>query len=537
MASPRQQTLRGAIDWSFELCTEAERLLWARASVFAGGFDLSAAEAICAGDGIDAEDVVDLLDTLVDKSIMMFAADAGEGRYRLLETVRSYGQERLRESGAEETFHRRHRDWYRSLAEQAERTWFGPNQVETFAAMKAEHANLRSALEFCLSTPGEARAGMYLAAGLWFFWSPGDFLPEGRLWLTRALALDPTPSPERLKALWVTGRIAVLQGDITTAISLLDECRVEAVRLGDESARAHAIYVLGLAAQRSDDLPVATVLLEEAVARFHALGEINGVSMLSRGFLAIACTVQGNVDRAIELCTESLSICAANGDQWSRSHILFALAHAEWTRGDTRSAAEHVRASLRLKQMFDDVIGIAGDVELLGWIAATEGASERAARLLGASQRIWPVIGTLPLFGFRDLTDARRAATERMRKNLGGPAYDTAFGDGAGLELEQVLAYAAAEPAAEPRKDGHHKDGHRKDGPQKDNVPAPMTQLTKREREIAKLVATGMSNKEIAAALFISQRTAESHVEHILAKLGFTSRAQIAAMLGEQRVS
>lgn len=519
-ATPRQQTLRGAIDWSYDLCTEDERLLWARASVFSGGFDLSAAESVVSDDELSADDVLDLLHGLVDKSIMLFGGD----RYRMLETVRSYGAQKLRESGAEQRLRRAHRDWYWRQAKQAADKWFSTEQVHSYARMKAEHANLRSALEFCLSTEGEARAGMYLGAVLWFFWSPADLISEGRHWLTRALALDPAPSPERLHALWVAGRMAVLQGENETAMTLLEECRAEAVRMGDDSAFAHAVYVIGLNALRNDNLPVATVLLAEAVARFQALGEINGVTVISRGFLAMAHTASGDSDRAVELCQESLEICAAHDDQWARAHILYALAHAEWCRGDSRAAAGHALESLKLKRAFDDLIGIAGDVELLGWIAVSEGDHERAARLLGASDRMWPVVGSIPLLGFRELSEARARATEQARVALGRAGFERATESGITLatDLDQLLAYSAGESKPKTAR--------------RNGKPAS-TALTKREREIAELVADGLSNKDIAAALVISQRTAETHVEHILTKLGFTSRAQIAALISEQRVT
>jgi DNA-binding CsgD family transcriptional regulator len=305
-------------------------------------------------------------------------------------------------------------------------------------------------------------------------------------------------------------------------MALLEECRAEAVRMGDEFALAHAVYVIGLNALRNDDLPAATVLLEEAVARFLARGELNGVTVISRGFLAMAHTASGNVARAMQLCAETLEICAAHDDRWAKAHILYALAHAEWYRGDTRAAARHALESLRLKRVFDDLIGIAGDVELLGWIAATEGNNERAARLLGASARMWPEVGSLPLLGFRDLTEARASATEQARAVLGKAAFDRATDIGAQLDLDQLVAYSAGESRPKPvRKNGK----------------ATATALTKREQQIAELVADGMSNKEIAASLVISQRTAETHVEHILTKLGFTSRAQIAALVNEQRVT
>ena len=518
----RHQTLRAAIEWSFELCTEPERMLWARTSVFAGSFDLSAAEAVCAGDGIEPEDLVEVLAAVVDKSVLACDVDTGHARYRLLETLRQYGREKLRSSGAERVLRARHRDWYTTVARRAEETWFGPHQVEIFDRMRWNRPNLRAALEYCLETPGETSSALYLAASLWFYWMPGGFLPEGRHWLERALAADTTPSRERAKALWVSARIAVLQGDVDAAMPLLEECRTQAHQVGDESALAHALHVSGHVALLNDDLPVATVFLEEALTRFQALDELSSVTIMSRVHLALAHTFQTNYDRAVEVCQESRALCEAHGEQWTLSYVLYGLALAEWSRGEMRRASEYAQASLRLKRQFDDLIGIAVIVEVLAWAAAARGESRRAARLLGASHELWPSVGSLPLFGFRRLTEARAEAVDKARHALGRQRFDTAFESGGKLSMTQLVEFALGE------------DGRVTEEPEAVGAAAV---LTRREWEVAELVADGLTNKEIAARLVISQRTAEAHVEHALTKLGFTSRAQIAALVTAQRGS
>ncbi|GAA2805694.1 ATP-binding protein [Saccharopolyspora taberi] len=518
----RHQTLRAAIEWSFDLCTEPERLLWARTSVFAGSFDLPAAEAICAADGIEQEELVEVLAALVDKSVLACDFATGHARYRLLETLRQFGRQKLRDSGAERVFQDRHRDWYTTVARRAEETWFGPHQADIFGRMRWNRPNLRAALEHCLDTPGETSSALYLAASLWFYWMPGGFLPEGRHWLERALAADTAPSRERVKALWVSARISVLQGDVHAAMPLLEECRTQAQQLGDESALAHALHVSGHIALLSDDLAVATVLLEEALARFQALDETSSVTIMSWVHLALAHTFQTNYDRAVALCREARVLCEAHGEQWTLSYALYALALAEWGRGETRRASELARDSLRLKRQFDDLIGIAIVVEVLAWVAAAEGESGRAARLLGASYRLWPSVGSLPLFGFKRLIEARAEAVDKARHALGGQRFDTAFEAGGKLGISELVEFALGEAdrvAEEPAAGG------------------AATVLTRREREVAGLIADGLSNKEIAERLVISQRTAEAHVEHALTKLGFTSRAQIAALISRERDS
>ena len=212
----RLQTLRAAIDWSHGLCSLLEQWLWARASVFAGGFDLDAAEAVCCGQGIDREDIFELVAALVDKSILTRTHDDADtpARYRMLETIRHYGEEQLALSGRLTVVRAWHRDHYRHLATRAEQEWLGPNELAWFARLRREHANLRAALEFCLTVPGQAWAGLEIAADLLHYWVRSCTHTEGRYWLDRALALDPQPSPHRAKALRTGSWLALLQADL-----------------------------------------------------------------------------------------------------------------------------------------------------------------------------------------------------------------------------------------------------------------------------------------------------------------------------------
>ena len=177
----RQQTLRASIDWSYELCSQAERLLWARLSVFAGGFELDAAEGICADDRLAAEDVLDLLAALVDKSVLIAEhGESGGVRYRLPETLREYGQERLQESGEHTALRRRHRDWYEQLARQADIDWLSRQTADRVARLFREHANVRAAQDFCQAEPGEAEAGLRIAMHVWlFYYFDGGYRQRG----------------------------------------------------------------------------------------------------------------------------------------------------------------------------------------------------------------------------------------------------------------------------------------------------------------------------------------------------------------------
>jgi non-specific serine/threonine protein kinase len=202
-ALPRHQTLRAAIGWSHELCTPEERLLWARLSVFAGDFDLAAVQQICGDDEFAAEDILGHLISLVDKSILTRVEGGRLGtRYRLLDTLREYGREQLATIGEEREFRGRHRDFYFAMAKRFDAEWVGSAQVSWVQRLNAECPNLRVALEYCLSEPGEAMTGLTMATTLWGYWLCSARPSEGRYWFDRGLRLLPEPTP-------VTGASAV----------------------------------------------------------------------------------------------------------------------------------------------------------------------------------------------------------------------------------------------------------------------------------------------------------------------------------------
>ncbi|MGA4987446.1 ATP-binding protein [Nonomuraea bangladeshensis] len=528
-AMPRQQTLRSLIDWSHALCTEQERLLWSRLSVFSGGLDLEAAEQVCSGGGIPPEDVMDLVGGLVDKSVLAREEHRQSVRYRLLETIRQYGRERLRESGEEAELRARHRAYFRDLALRARRGWYGPDQVAWFARLRADHGNLRTALDSALpsGSPGSSpyapgpdglRDGLVLTTALCFYWIAAGALREGRVWLARLLAAAPEPTPERAEALCVQARLAVLQSDFEEADTLLRECRELGDALPDPPPAAPVAYVAGLAALMRHDLREAVTLLGEAADGHRAAGEESGV-VNALMYLATAHGLLGDDEQAIDRFKECLARCEARHEHWFRSYTLWMFGIETWRQGDPARAIEMEREAIRLKQPFDDRLGVALCVEALAWMTA-DASAERAATLLGASQESWRAFGG-PLFGY--LEGYHEAAEAAAREHLGARGFAAAFRKGVELPPGDVPGYAT---------------GSEKTDSEKRRSRAPRTgeasPLTRREREIAALVARGMSNKEIAATLVIAQRTAEAHVEHILCKLGFTSRAQIAAWVAGQ---
>jgi predicted ATPase len=470
---PRHQTLRTAIGWSHELCTPAERLLWARVSVFAGTFDLDAAEYVCAGDGLRADEVLDLLSELVAKSIVLREEDAPDrdpsraARYRLLDTLREYGARWLRDAGAEPLLRRRHRDWYLGLATWGEIEWFSARQVQTSDRTHLAQANLRAALDYCLTEPGEEQIAQFLTGTLWYFWVGCGHLGEGRHWLERALALSDEPTEARAKALWVTGYMATLQGDLGAARPLLEECHRQALETGDDRALAYAVHRQGCAALIGDDLTRAAELFEEALWHYEKLGELNSNVVMAMFELGLALIFQGDAARGETWMAKVMDVCEEFGEQWAYAYGLFASAYSHWLLGDLRTSREQARKCLRINHTFRDLVGVALGMEMLA-LLATEADEDGApgdlaeARLLqGAANVIWRKVG-VPLFGSRSFNAAHAACEARVLGSLSEEQSAESFRQGTELDLDTAVQRAL--------RGGSDSDGG---GPPGGEVPGP----------------------------------------------------------------
>ncbi|KUL20882.1 ATP-binding protein [Streptomyces regalis] len=590
---PRHQTLRAAVDWSHELCTEPEKLVWARLSVLAGGFDLETAEAVSAclgvpplgefedearsgpmgvqgaeppggvegaapledGSGrggggekrlapatprIHPDDVLDAVTGLVDKSVLSREDGPDGSRYRLLDTLRHYGLDRLRRlPGEEPAARRRQRDWMLQRATACESAWFGPGQREIVARLRADQDNIRTALDFSLATPGERLAGLRLAGTLWFYWHACGAPREGRYWLDRALAANPEPTRERARGLWIAGLLAAATHDLTAGLARARDAHTLARDLDDEAEAAHAEYVIGVITLFMDDLPTALKHFEASVARGPVPGQHLSLHGLDQVELACALGFLGEAERAVEVCEGVRRMCERHGEEWVHSYVLRMLALAHTVQRDWRRAEHHARHALRLKLAVHDVIGIALTLDLLARIATQAGAHERAAVLLGAADRIWAGIDR-NRWGSATLNSTRHDSETRASEALGRPDFQRAYERGAGLDLAETVEYAAHDatgprrPAA-ARKTNVRPRSHHPAGGVRLTHPAAGVRLTRRETEVAELVAQGLANQQIADRLVIARRTAEGHVERILGKLGFSNRSQIAAWMAAQR--
>jgi len=513
---PRQRSLQALIDWSFELCSPAERALWVRLAVFPGAFDVDAAADVCTADDLDSSTVLNALAGLVDRSLLVPESAGPRMRYRLLETVRQYGLARLADSREYIALRRRHRDHFYRLARQAEAEWCGPAQLDWVARLTGEHDNFRAALAFSLTEPGEQRVGLELAGTLWLHWWSSGYLSEGRQWLERALAGVAEQCSERGKALWADAHLRLNQDDVPGARARLESSRRIAEAVSDPDVLAHAVELQGMAALLSSDWPAAATLSEEALGRHGALGNRFGVIM-SLARWALAAYLMGDTEQALSCHAAALAESEACGENWGRSSVLWMHGVVLFDHGDLDRSEESVLESLRIRHAFGDRLGTARSVEVLAWIASARKKYDRAARLLGVAQQLWRITGGKLFAHVHDRAD--RCRTDTMRA-LGEKAFAAAVEDGARKDPDDGVAFAMGARVTHPGSSS--------------SLVGPV-RLTRREQQIAELVAEGLSNRDIAGRLVVSQRTAEAHVEHILTKLGFNSRAQIAAWVVENR--
>ena len=354
-AMPRQQTLRALIDWSYELCTESEKLLWARLSVFTGSFDLDAAEQVCGFGELHPGDVFDVLDRLVAKSLLVIDRDDELVRYRMLMTVREYGAELLVSAGEYVTVRRRHRDHYRRNAIRTVERWCGPGQAAALAALRRDHSNLMSALEWSVATPGELDHGAELAAFLRYHWIAGGFLGDGRRWLEQILtAMDPS-SPQRGETLWVAAWVALIQGDRDPAARWLAEGEELARANDDGRLAAHVAQWTAMHRLFSGELPAAIALLERSIDG-HVVCDDRASQLTALFQLAMAQTYAGRHQDALRTCAHALGLSGECGERWTHAYSLWISGVARWHLGDLDGAQRDAQDALLLQRDFKDSI-------------------------------------------------------------------------------------------------------------------------------------------------------------------------------------
>ena len=574
-APTRQQTLRAAFDWSYGLLTESERTLLRRLGVFAGGWSLEAAEAVCPGPGrdeagpergsmsIEAGDVLDRLSALVDKSLVVAELQASPERYRLLETVRAYALERLAEAGEAAAVRARHAAYFRELAGRLRRELAGGDATAGLARLDAELDNLRGALRW-YADAADAEAGLRLVCDLDLYWHRRGRSLEGSDWIEAFLRMpgaDAAPPSVLIEALlWASRYPASLRpGAPARSLELSRRAHALARAAGEPRPRARVATELGIRHGARGDAAESRRYLSESEALYRELGE-QDLADLERGRTGLAALAEGDLAGARALfgvrlaaarrlndvreagsSTEWLGnvalvaddpACAARlfedalelhgraGDRVGATNALLGLGLCAVARGDAAGARSLLRSCLlELREIgnLGSLMWLPFALEGMAGVAALEGRADRALVLAGAAEATRETAGRAlwPLFARQVegwLAPARAA--------LAPEAAAAAWGEGLATSADQAIAYALGdEPMSHALADG--------------TPTAPVAGaaglLSPREREVAALIARGYTNRRIAAALVVAETTAERHVANILAKLGAHARSQVAA--------
>jgi DNA-binding CsgD family transcriptional regulator len=527
----RQQALRDTLDWSYGLLNPQEQRLFARLGVFAGGFTVESAQAVC---GADLEGLA----SLVDNSLVYSDVE----RFGMLETIREYALGELAEGSDEDGTRRAHADYALGFAEAAEPELTGPNQAAWLRRLEGEHDNLRAALRYSVDA-GSGETALRLASSLWTFWLARGYLGEGRRWLEEALAgCGTSPPTVRAKALNGAGVLADYQGDYAQAEALFTEglglsrrtgderCTASALcglahvarqrgdyafaqlnfeqaldiysRLGDRQGVARTQNRLGLAVWHAGDIERFRALAEESLAGFRELEDVEGIALATLHLGAVALSF-GDPASARPLIEEGLAICRELGDRRTITKGAHFLGDALSGSGDHAGARtlyeESLSLSIELGDRWMSVISLEG---LARTVAAT-GQPQAAANLLGAADALREAIDAPPRPWYWQVLFERH--TPELRARLGTDAFKAAWAAGYALTPEQALAVLKPPvPAATADRPG---------------------ELTARELEVLGLVAEGSTDAEVAERLVLSLRTVHAHLRSIYRKLGVRTRS------------
>ncbi|MFD0903141.1 ATP-binding protein [Actinomadura sediminis] len=530
---PRHQTLRAAVDWSHELCSPEERLLWARLSVFADDFDLDGAEDVCSGDGLAADRVAEVLTGLLEKSIVQRADRGGRVRYRMLDTLREYGAERLAERGEEDRLWRRCLDRYVALLRRARAELHTAEQAAWLEWFAGERANVRAVLGRLLPTADDDAVRKAMAA-LGRFWTLHGMVGEGRHWAARVLETRDTTAPGWSEVVTMSALTMVLQNDLAVAGGLLDRALAQARAEDDRAGVATALLAQGVAALFAGRTEAALRLLGEAGDHYRDTGHDDVLAPLVDVFRGLAHMFGDDFAAAVADADRAVRHGEERGELWVRSYGMLVCGLALWLAGDLDESLARLRGALRIKRDLDDGLGMTLGLEGVAGCLCSRGEHARAARLLGAADRMREFTQT-SWFGPQHAL-LREVYCGEAVAALGEERYRAAFAEGEALPTASAIDDALGDtPDARDARDGAAGGGTAPAAPVTDGRTGGAAQagrpLTGRELEVAALIAEGLSNRDIAARLTIAKRTADSHVEHILAKLGYSSRAQVAAWI------
>jgi len=372
---------------------------------------------------------------------------------------------------------------------------------------------------------------------MWNFWFAG-FLREGYRYLLRALDLAPEQTADRARALWAASYLAMFATEFDRNAKMLAECEEIAAGLHDPLLDARIKECRGHATLYQGDLPAAVAILGEACAEFREIGD--GLGEFDTLILLTAAALFQNDDRIDDYSSAALALAESHGALSSKGYGLWSVGIAEWRSANYAGAVRHLRESIEVFLTMHDLTGISFGVQALSWCAASQSPDERAAQMLGASQAVWRTSGArVDETNAYGMFDTR--AEDDVRAALGSEQYDASFGEGASFSFDEAVALALGKRGRDAAADGTARDQvkatDKAAGKGTKTLARAPGGLTRREMEIALLLAEGMSNREIAEQLVISLRTAETHVDHILGKLGLSSRSGVASWVAEHVTS
>jgi predicted ATPase/DNA-binding CsgD family transcriptional regulator len=511
-ALPRHQTLRTTIDWSHDLLEAGERALLRRLCVFAGRFTLEDVEAVCTSDDVPAPRALDLLSSLVDKSLVTKEDAKGRACYRLHETMREYTSLKLWEAGEQDPVERRCTDYYVAICRQfAEQNRY--RLLEWLEWMELEVDNIRSVLQRCLMHADFLR-GIDLACSLGWYWATRA-TTEGVRWLDELLALAPSEGGNAAvygRAYFIRGFLSVLQSDPAAARPAFERAIPAARAAGNLPLLSHALSMASVAANMAGDRSAARRLLDESLAVTSGIDDVAAtVSLLQAR--ALNSMFEGDLQTLIAAATEGARLSREAGDLYSLEMMLLNLGAATLMAGDLDGSQPLFAEALRIGQQIDDRVAQYCLLDALGCCAAGAGQARLAAQLLGAAETVRTEAGATLIATLAPLV---AQAEESAIVALGAARFEAEFKAGKCLRRDTAIRLALGQP------------DHAAAAASDDGSVAP---LGKREADVARLVADGLSNKQIGARLFISERTVDSHVRSILNKLGFNARAQIAGWM------
>ena len=528
---PRHRSLWTLLEWTWDQCSTAERSLWAQFSVFVGSASLDAVHSVCTQDGDCDGDIADAVDGLVQQSILSRRQAGHLLRFQMLDTIREFGQLMLEREAASPgltaphaDLRDRHMRFYSALAKSSERDWFGPEQHRASSTVSEEIANMRAAFEWALETSEHCGTGAAMVADLWFYWLGCGHLKEGRLWSEHAWdRVHRLGIPHEARSLWTLGWNLLITGEIDRAEQHLRECLAQARQQDDARAASFGRAMLGAVCFFRDDFDGGVELYRTAISEARQRGDGLATAMFSYQLGEAYCLYR-EFDLAEECCRDCIAVCEKNGDHWCISYARWVQALAAYLQGSYEHAASIAKHALAAMATIDDQLGMALIGELLAWLAAEDGRYLEAARILGATQAYWSASGS-SVMGLHRLMQHRDACAAKVRAHLAERDVADATASGAALGIEWIATLPGADVADSAAADRGGRV------PEVDARSAVLQHLTNREREIAGLVARGMTNKEIAAQLIIGKRTVDTHVAHVLAKCGLRRRSEIASLM------